>query len=173
MTQDEIVGTVIFTIIGVALIIASLRWPNIARGFAGFGFIAAGIVNLIVAWTNPESYVDAYGPTAILGIYEDLIEGAFARHTTLFVSLIAIGQLISGLLMLLRGNLAKLGLMGGIIFLLAFVPLGTGSAFPSPLLLAFALLILLRQNIDETMASLLITKWRAVRRNRSNIVTRM
>ena len=161
MTQDEIVGTVIFTFIGVALIIASLRRPDIARGFAGFGFIAAGIVNLMVAWTNPESYVEAYGPTAVLSVYEDFIEGVFARHTALFVSLIAIGQMVSGLLMWLRGNLAKLGLLGGIIFLLAIVPLGTGSAFPSPLLLAFALLILLRQNITETIPAMLITKWRA------------
>jgi hypothetical protein len=50
---------------------------------------------------------------------------------------------LSGLLVLLatvRG--VRVGLFGGVVFLLAITPLGFGPAFPAPLLMAVALVVL-------------------------------
>jgi hypothetical protein len=76
------------------------------------------------------------------GLYKNFINGIFSSHTTLFVTVIAFGQLLTGLFLLMKKKFFILGILGGIIFLLAIAPLGIGSAFPSTLLMAISLIIL-------------------------------
>jgi hypothetical protein len=49
-------------------------------------------------------------------------------------------------------------MIGGILFLLAIAPLGAGSAFPAPLLLLLAYLILLRKKINFSLYELIHQK---------------
>jgi hypothetical protein len=47
-----------------------------------------------------------------------------------------------GIFLFRHGKLFLLGIIGGIVFLVAIAPLGIGSAFPSTLLMAFCLVLL-------------------------------
>lgn len=131
---------------GVALlvILAALKWPRVTRVGVGVGFTAAACFNLITVLTQPHSYVEGFGPLA-LSLYQRFIYGPFAKDPRLFVLPIAFGQLAAGLLILCPFRRAvRAGLAGGIVFLVVITPLGFGSAFPSPLLFAAALALLMR-----------------------------
>jgi len=51
-------------------------------------------------------------------------------------------QILVGIFLLMKRTLFLLGIVGGIIFLLAISPLGIGSAFPSTLLMSISLVLL-------------------------------
>jgi hypothetical protein len=90
--------------------------------------------------SNPQAYVD-YGQSAV-GLYQKFIYGIFSSYTSLFVSFIALGQILVGILLLMKRTFFLLGILGGIIFLVAISPLGIGSAFPAPLFMVFSLVLL-------------------------------
>lgn len=129
-----------------SLIVVALKWPRVARAFIGLGFVAASCFNVVTVLRDPQAYVEGFGPLAI-ALYQRFIYGPFAQNPGLFVLPIAVGQLAVGVLVLSRTSRAvQIGLAGGILFLLAITPLGLGSAFPSPLLLAVALALLVRRS---------------------------
>lgn len=115
--------------------------PILGSLAGGCIFLLAGIFNMYSGIANPEAYVNIYGPLAI-DLYQKIINGVFSSYTSLFVILIAAGQLLVGIFLLQKRTLFKLGILGGIIFLVAISPLGLGSAFPSPLLMAISLILL-------------------------------
>jgi hypothetical protein len=93
--------------------------------------------------------VDGFGELAVLAAYRDFIHGPFRRHTAAIVLSITAGQLaVATLLASGPSPLRRLGVIGGIVFLLAIAPLGVGSAFPSTLLLAFALAVMDRTSVQ-------------------------
>jgi len=106
----------------------------------GIIFILAGIFNIYTGNSNPQAYVD-YGQHAV-SLYQKLIYGLFSSYTSLIVSLIASGQIIVGIFLLMKRTLFVLGILGGIMFLVAISPLGIGSAFPSTLLMSISLVLL-------------------------------
>jgi hypothetical protein len=65
----------------------------------------------------------------------------------LYVFLIAIGQLLIGVFICYSGRLMNIAMSGGILFLLAISPLGYGAAFPAPLIMSLALVILMLRKI--------------------------
>jgi len=77
-----------------------------------------------------------------VGLYQKFIYGPFSSYTSLFVSLIALGQILVGIFVLLKKTFFLLGILGGIIFLAAISPLGIGSAFPATLFMVFSLVLL-------------------------------
>ena len=137
----QVIGS---NVLALALIALALTRPRIARWIAGCGLIAASIANTLVIVANPQGYITGYG-ALVWPIYRGIIYGPFAAHPLLYVRLIAAGQFISGFLTLFGRRYRRLGLLGELIFLLAIVPLGVGSAFPSTLLMAIAIAILIRQ----------------------------
>jgi hypothetical protein len=102
----------------------------------------AGIVNLISVYNDPNVYISGFGQTAI-DFYKEIIYGPFSENPGLYVTLIAIGQILVGALMWSKKLWYNAGVLGGIIFLLAIAPLGVGSAFPSTLIMAIGLFALL------------------------------
>lgn len=131
--------------VAVALVLLALKWPRITRTLFAVIFFAAGLFNAYTALTQPEVYLD-YANMAALDLYRDFINGPFRAHAQTFVFLIAAGQIIVGTLLTQKGLLNRLGVTGGIVFFVAIAPLGIGSAFPSTLLMAAALLLTNRQN---------------------------
>ena len=127
----------------IALVVLFLAWkkPTAARLSFGVIFLAAGIVNTLVAITNPADYLN-YGKFAVLQIYRDFIDSWFADHTRQIVLSIAAGQLFIALGMFMDGRFRKPALGGIVIFGLAIAPLGIGSAFPCSVLLAIAAIML-------------------------------
>ncbi len=106
----------------------------------GIIFILAGIFNIYTGISNPQAYID-YGQHAV-ALYQKFIYGLFSSYTSLIVSLIASGQIVVGIFLLMKRTLFLLGIVGGIIFLVSISPLGVGSAFPSTLLMAISLVLL-------------------------------
>jgi len=143
--EDYLIPYIISNVVSILLIFICSKWPKVGKIVWGVFFLAAGIFNLITAFKTSHVYVESYGQTAIVPFYKDFIYGTFSEHTTLFVSLIASGQILVSILLFLKNVLFKFGLIGGMIFLIAISPLGIGSAFPSTLLMAISLFILFKK----------------------------
>jgi len=143
--QDFLIPYIISNLFSLFLIILCYKRPKAGSKIFGIIFIAAGIFNIYTASTKPKVYVEVYGSTALIPLYKDFIYGTFGSNPALFVNLIATGQLVAGFLLFAKKNLFKLGVSGGIIFLLSIAPLGFGSAFPSTILMAIALFILYKK----------------------------
>ncbi|MHB2148438.1 hypothetical protein ACX8XP_05225 [Calditrichota bacterium LG25] len=143
--QNFLVPYIISNVFSLALIFICSRWFKAGKILWGVIFFAAGAFNILTAFTSPHIYVEAYGPSAVLPFYRDFIYGAFSRYTALYVTLIGVGQITTAGLLLLSHRTFRLGILGGILFLLAIAPLGLGSAFPCTLLMAVSLVLLWRK----------------------------
>ena len=132
------IGSNVFSIL---LSVVAALWPQVSRWVFVVMFAGAGIFNAFVAIRQPSVYVEAYGPLAVLELYRSFIYGLFNRYTTAIVLAIAAGQLLVGVLLTRRGAFFQLGVLGGIVFLVAIAPLGVGSAFPATLIMAAALFV--------------------------------
>lgn len=148
---------IISNIVAVFLAIAAAQWPTMARILISFIFIAAWAVNVFIAFTNPASYLE-FGEITPSELYRSVILGPFSDHPQLYITLIAIGQLLIGVFTSYKGKLMKIAMIGGMVFLVAICPLGFGSAFPSPLILAAAFMILLGKGIKSNVYEILTTR---------------
>jgi hypothetical protein len=136
------IGYAISNVIGVALIWVALKKPMWCRIFLAGFFLWASCFNFTTAITNPTIY-RTYAKLDALPLYRDFINGFFSLHISFIVCMIAVGQFMIFLGLLLNKNWVKLSAIGGIIFGLAIAPLGIGSGFPTTLSIAAAFLILL------------------------------
>lgn len=127
-------------VVTLLLLFVCYKWPKTGKVAWGVIFILAGLFNVYTGMTNPQAYVE-YGEGAVK-LYQKFIYGPFSSYTTLFISLIAAGQITVGIFLLLKKKFFLWGILGGITFLLAISPLGVGSAFPSTLLMAGSLVLL-------------------------------
>ena len=123
---------------------AAWKRPMAARIFLAGFFIWASVVNTNTAIHKPEVYLE-YAQLSFLPIYKDFINGFFAQHVRAFVMSVACGQFLIFAGLCLNKNFTYMACLGGIIFGLAIVPLGVGSAFPATLLMAIAFFILFQQ----------------------------
>ncbi len=103
------------------------------------------------SWTNwneavktPIFYLD-YADLTFLKFYRDFIHGWFSDHITAVVGFIATCQALIAISMISKGRILKIGALGAIVFLLAIIPLGAGSAFPCTLIMAIAMWSLFRE----------------------------
>jgi hypothetical protein len=131
---------VITHLIAILLIVICYKRPNTGKVAWGIIFILAGIFNIFMVIRNPYAYL-SYRDHAV-EFYKFFIDGVFSSFTIFIVSLIGAGQILVGFFLLRKGKLFLLGILGGIVFLIAIAPLGIGSAFPSTLLMALSLMIL-------------------------------
>ena len=135
------IGSNLFSIL--LSVVAALR-PRVSRWVFVLMFLAAGIVNISTAIQQPWVYLD-YGQSALPELYRSFIYGFFSQHTQPIVLAIATGKLIVGVLLITRGWLFGLGVLGGIIFLVAIAPIGVFSGFPATLIMAAALFVTWRR----------------------------
>ncbi len=137
-------------VLSILLAVAAWKRPNLGRLLFVTLFAWASLVNLRTATATPEVYLE-YARLTESPTYRAIIEGPFARHVTVYVTAIAIGQAAIAMAFLGRGAIVKLGALGAIVFLLAIAPLGVGSGFPSTLIGAGAAAVLLRRRFDRTL----------------------
>jgi hypothetical protein len=145
---------IISNLISILILIIALVRPVFGRMLLSLIFIAAAIINMVIAISNPEVY-KIYESLAALPIYEDFIRGPFSLHITGYILAIATGQLMIGLGLALKGIYESIALTGAIIFLLAIAPLGAGSSFPCTVILALTCVILLREKKRQSWFTLL------------------
>ena len=143
-----IVLLLISNAVAILQLIIAFKWPRVAKCsfFLLFGW--ACWINWKTILQTPEVYLE-YADLAWSGRYSNFINGWFASHAKICVGFIATCQGIIALLMFLREWWFKMGCMGGIIFLVAILPLGVGSGFPATAIMALSLLVLLRKDHDR------------------------
>lgn len=152
MIPPEYLGPYIGSnIVSAALLLSAFKWPRLTRVLFVLIFLAAGLFNMYTALTRPEEYL-GYGEMAVLELYRHFIYGFFSEHTQAIVLVIASGQLCVSALLTGSGHLLRLGVAGGVIFLIAITPLGIGSAFPATLLMAAALIVMQRRLVQGLYA---------------------
>lgn len=125
--------------------------PPLARIMLLLLFLFAAGFNAYTALTAPLNYQD-FADSA-MPLFKRFILGAFIPIITPMVLTIAVCQLLIALAMTTRGQLFQAGCWAGIIFLIAIAPLGLYAAFPMPLLLAWAMLRLLRTDSGQARHS--------------------
>jgi hypothetical protein len=144
MTSALLLPLLLANALAVAFLVLALYRPNPARMIAGGGFVLAGLVNGTLAILNPQIYVTGFGPNAV-GVYKTFIYGLVAQAPTRFILAIAVWQLVvAGLILVNSTDYTRLGLVAATVFLIGISPLGVGCAFPSNLILAAALVALMR-----------------------------
>jgi len=126
----------------------------LARVFLAGFFLWASYFNSTSAIHSPEIYLN-YAKLDALPVYSKFITGFFSQHITALVLIIALGQFLIAVGLILNKTWVKLACTGGIIFGLAIAPLGVGSAFPATVSMAIAFFILLKKVPHD-----FIWKWR-------------
>lgn len=121
--------------LAVGLLMASIRRPVLARFLFSLLFAGAGVYNASTALTSPWVYAD-FADYAVLDVYRWFILGPFERVAQPIILFVAAGQAFIALAMGLTGRLFRWGCIAGLLFCVGISPLGLGSAFPMPLLLA-------------------------------------
>ncbi|MFD1001057.1 hypothetical protein ACFQ21_17150 [Ohtaekwangia kribbensis] len=150
METDYTVAYIITNVIAILTAVIAMLWPNVGRVFLSGIFIGAAAFNAFTASGNPGLYLQ-FGELTTSGFYRGIILGPFSEHIQAYIFIIAGCQVLIGAFLLYKGKLLKTAMVGAIIFLLAIAPLGIGSAFPSSLILATALVILLRKKIEYSI----------------------
>jgi hypothetical protein len=130
-------------LVAIGLLAAAFHSTRLARLLLGIIFLAASAFNLYTGLTDPAVYLN-YAPMAI-PLYREFILGWFSEHSHVLIPMIAAGQFLVGIGMLLKGWWVKWACIGCILFLLGIAPLMVGSAFPFSLIVSWAAaMILLR-----------------------------
>ena len=131
--------------VAILQLIAALKWPRIAKVSFFLLFAWASWTNWSISQQTPQYYLE-YGDLAWSDWYRTFINGWFADHIKLAVGFVATCQALIAISMLLKGWIFKLGCIGGILFLVAILPLGVGAGFPCTAIMAIAMFILMRKH---------------------------
>lgn len=153
MESQLVAPYVVSHVVAVIYVLVAWRGPAAAPWVTGFGFVVAGAFNLWTANTTPQVYVEGFAPYAFAP-YREFILGTFARHTKEFVTAIACGQMMAGLLICAPNPWRRMGYAGAIVFLTAITGLGVGAAAPSNLILAGGVATLLWKSRDRAAEEL-------------------
>ena len=146
--QTYVLLLMISNIVAILQLVASIKWPRIARLSFFILFAWASWTNSTTSQQNPQFYLE-YADLALIPWYTDFINGWFAQHIQSVVGFIAICQALIAISMLLKGRIFKIGSIGAIIFLISILPFGVGSGFPCTGTMAVAIFILLRRQSQQ------------------------
>lgn len=128
--------------LSLVILVVAFRNTRLGRAWMGAIFVSAAVTNGVLAVKSPQSYLE-FANVAVFDWYVNYIRGPFSLHIPLVVGTIAVLQLFTGCFMLSNGKLGQAAFLAGIVFFCAIAPLGAGSAFPAPVLLAAACLTIL------------------------------
>jgi len=145
MTEENMqVARLASTAVSIVLLALSFARPMLARILFSILFCWAAFTNAYTAIDHPKVYLE-YASLTPVDVYREFIVGYFSQHIRLFVLPIAFAQCFVAIFILYTGALMKLAMIGAITFLLAIAPLGIGSGFPSSVIMAAAVFILLQK----------------------------
>src|SRR5579884_2304489 len=144
--MNELSRALPMLLFGMALLVLAWFKPRGTRLFVGAFFVLMGIaVNATLVALNPQSFV-ALGKDSFIPFYRWAFASLVAPQPAVWGGLVAAFEVVTGLLMLGKGVSRKVGLVAGIVFLLAITPFGW-EELPSPLMAAaVALLLKLEQS---------------------------
>ena len=150
---------IVWLVISFIVLTTSIFWKNLARFILVVIFLWASYLNLRTVLDDPEIYL-MYANYAWFKVYQDFINGYFADHTFPIVMIIVLYQLLIGILLTSNRKWARLGGIMAIVFLILIAPLGIGSGFPSSLILAVAVYLVIRKPIIDNLKEVFLKKLR-------------
>lgn len=100
---------------------APLSLYNLGRALFGLLFLGGGISHLVVSLPHPE-LLDQYAQLALLPLYRDLILSLLKPNAQMFAALLFAFELVVGHLIVAKGPAVKVGMLAGIIFMIAIIP---------------------------------------------------
>ena len=136
--KEYLIPWAVSNIIAILFLVSSIRKPKLTRLLFVLLFIWASWINYITVHKNPNEYLN-YATFTPFKLYADFINDWFRSHITIFVTLISFGQALIAIGLLLKGWIVRLACFGAIVFFLAIVPLGIGSAFPATIIASVAI----------------------------------
>lgn len=134
---------IVSNVVGILMLLAAYKKPRLARGMFFLLFGWASWFNYTTAHATPEVYLD-YASMSV-DFYSEFIMGWFSHHITPVISVIAVGQGVIALGMILRGLWVKMACIGATIFLLSIAPLGVGAGFPFSITVSIAAYLIIRK----------------------------
>ena len=150
--DEKIIWSIGFVL--VVMILCYLK-PNIGRIFLGFFYLIMALgVNTVLAFTNPQSIVKM-GEGSLIEFYRTFFSNVVSLAPIPFILLVAIFEIIMGILILNKHIKVKLGLIGTTIFLCLITPFGY---IQLPWLgIALIQLYLMRKDFDKTFIEIIRT----------------
>ena len=145
---NVLVPIVITNLIALGLFYVGWKWSKAGRIVFGIIFLGASLINGYLLFSQPGIYL-SYGENALAQGYKTFIYGLFAEHLRVFLGLIVFGQFLISLGLLFIRKIFLPAILGAILFLLAILPLGIGSAFPSTLIMALSVWIIARKEMKR------------------------
>jgi hypothetical protein len=137
-------GYIVTSVASVMMLVVAWRRPRAGRVLYAVLFFGAGIFNAITAFRAPQVYIDGFAPHAYPPMRE-FIERVVSLAPDAFVLAIALGQVLVAIALAAgRGLPLFVGVFGATAFLGAISWLGVGAAFPTNLVLAAGVVLLLR-----------------------------
>ena len=134
---------IISQIVGLGMLVAATLNIRLTRILFSLMFLYAGCHNLYIGLIKPDAYL-GFAELAI-PLYRNFINGWFSQNNHVVIPLIAFGQLLISVGMILRGRWVVMACVGVIIFLLSISPLMVGSAFPFSIPVSIAAMMILRK----------------------------
>lgn len=141
--NDYLIPYFISQIVSVIILIVAWKYTKAGRILFALLFFVASCFNMYLGIVKPNDYLE-YGELAI-PLYRDFIYGWFSKYVSIIVPIIAIGQFLIAIGILLKGLMVKIACIGIILFLLAIVPLMVGSAFPFSITVSIAAYLVLKK----------------------------
>lgn len=139
-----------FGVFSVLVLVLCVARPHAGRIFLGIFFLIMAIaVNITLVFFAPEQFVALGVDGAILPMYQWFFENVVASAPRVLGLIAAACEITVGLLILHKGTSVKVGLVGGIVFLIAITPLGIWT-LANPLL-ALAMAYLLTKRFDRSL----------------------
>jgi hypothetical protein len=148
--DEKIIWSIVFVVIVVVLCIVK---PNAGRIFLGIFYLIMAIgINMVNAFTDPQSTVQM-GEASLIGFYRTIFTEVVSKAPVIFILLIALFEIIMGLLILNKHKKVKLGLIGTTVFLILITPFGY---IQLPWLgIALVQLYLLKKDFDKTLIEII------------------
>jgi hypothetical protein len=139
--EEYIIPYLISQVVSVIILIVAWNRTKWARWLFALLFFWAFCINLYLGLTSPDSYLD--NARFAIPLYQDIINGWFSHYNHIIIPLIAVGQLLIAIGMLLKDWWVKWACIGSIVFLMSIAPLLVGSAFPFSITMSIAALLIL------------------------------
>lgn len=139
-----LVPYLISQVVAVVFIMIAYKSTTVTRLLFAIIFLGASAINFSTGLSNPDTYLE-YSKMA-LPFYREFINGWFSHYNHIMVPLIAAGQFVIGIGMLLSGWWVRWACLGAILFLIGITPLMIGSAFPFSLIVSYAAWIVLTKD---------------------------
>ena len=140
-----------------AVVVFCFLKPNAGRILLGFFFLVMALgVNGSFTFGNPQAYID-YANGALVPFYRSLAVGVVSISPFLFGLVIMLFEITMGVLLLQKGKLVKVGLIGTMLFMAGIAPL---SWLQVPWLgLIVAQVSLFRHDFDHSLLEMIPAKW--------------